>query len=107
MRPRLLVAVAEGVVADRGRGVEALLDVAGLDEAALLGGVAPDAGVAVGLELEPDGQLVGLLGAGALLRLAHLVAGAEQVLHVVPELVGEDVDAGEVARRVELALRAA
>ena len=64
-------------------------------------------GVAVGLELEAHRQLVGLLLARALLGLAHLGAGAEEVLHVVPELVGEHVHAGEVAGRVELALRAA
>ena len=67
--PRLLVAVAERVVA-HGRGrAEALLDVAGLDEAAVLGGVAPDARVAVGLELEPDRQVVG----AARVRLLRLL----------------------------------
>ena len=60
-------------------------------------------GVAVGLELEAHRQVVGVAGAGLLLA-AHLVARAEEVLHVVAELVGEHVDAGEVAGRAELAL---
>ena len=71
-------------------------------------GVAPDAGVAVGLQLEPHGQLVGLLGWLApccACRTWSLVPS--EVLHVVAELVGEHVHAGEVAGRVELALRAA
>ena len=64
------------------------------------GGVlGPHAGVAVGLQLEPDRVAVGaLLGAD----LAH---GAEQVLDVVAVLVGEDVGLDEVAAlAAELAL---
>src|SRR5262245_815142 len=43
------------VVADRRRGTERRLDVAGFEDlAALLGMVQPDAGQEVGLELDPD-----------------------------------------------------
>ena len=60
MRPALGVDAARGllldpVVADRGRGVETVGDVGVgelLDEAGLHGVGGPDAGVAVGLELE-------------------------------------------------------
>src|SRR4051794_9326965 len=61
--PALLVdaacrALLDAVVAHRGRGIEAVGDVLRrevLDEARLDGVRGPDAGIAVGLELEPDG----------------------------------------------------
>src|ERR1700689_1169218 len=49
------------VVADRRRGRHRLLDVAGLEDLPLLiGMVGPNAGEAVGLELDPDRQRIGL-----------------------------------------------
>ena len=91
---------AEAVVADRGGGVEALRDVAVAQEVPLEGGVGPDAGEAVGLELLAHGQLVGPVGV-VVLQPADLVVDAQQVLDVVAELVGEDVGLGEVPRRAE------
>ena len=92
------------VVADRGGGGEPLLDVARLEDLALRRLVAPDAGVAVGLELEADRELVGSVGP-LLLRLPHLGLGAHQALHVVAELVGDDVGLGEVAGGAEALLQ--
>ena len=64
-----------------------------------LGGVlGPDAGVAVGLQLQPHRERVGVVRV-ALLLAAHLGLGAEQVLHVVAVLVGQHVRLGELARR--------
>ena len=54
--------------------------------------VGPHAGVAVGLELDPHGLLV---------RLAAAAGDAEQVLHVVADLVGDHVGLGEVAGGAE------
>ena len=76
------------VVAHRGGGVERLVDVARFEEVALLGGVRPDAGEAVGLELEPDRERVGLTGS-LLLARRTLPLMPEQVLHVMADLVGE------------------
>ena len=77
-------------------GVERVLDVAGLEDVALLRRVPPDAGEAVGLELHADGERVLEVGA-LLLRLAHLLVDAEDVLHVVADLVREHVGLREVA----------
>ena len=89
----------------------AFLDVAGIEldfalggTAGLGGGVAPHAGVAVGLQLEAHRQLVGAARI-RLLLLAHLRFGAGQPLHVMAELVGEDVRLREVAGRAEAPLQ--
>jgi hypothetical protein len=62
----------------------------------------PDAGEAVGLQLLPHRQRIGCRRvAAALLRGAHLVRDAEQVLHVVTDFVRDHVSLGELARRVK------
>jgi len=81
-------------------GAERLLGVARLEVLALVDAVGPDPGQAVGLELEPHRERVGLVGAlpGA---LAHLLLDAEEALDVVADLVGDDVGLGEVAGRAK------
>ena len=71
-----------------------------LEHLPLIGGVRPHAGVAVRLELQPDRELV-RLGWIRLLELPHARVRAQQVLDVVPELVGEHVRLREIARRAE------
>ena len=66
-----------------------------------LGVVRPHAGEAVGLQLEAHGERVGGRLVGPLLRGVHLVGEAEQVLHVVADLVGDHVGLGEVAAGAE------
>ena len=96
------------VVADRAGRVQGLVDVAGLEDVArALGVMAPDAGVAVGLQLEADGKRVASRLVRALLRRVHLVGDAEQVLHVMPDLVRDHVGLGEVAGRAEAVLQLA
>ena len=103
MRERVRHDVALGlalqaVVADGSRRTERLLDVPGLQDAAhALGVMGPEARVAVGLEFQPDGELVGLGPAQPLLQVAHLPGRAQQVLDVVADLVGHHVGPGEVA----------
>ncbi len=70
------------VVAYGGGGLQAGGDVVGVDDVALLGAVGPDAGVAVGLEFEVDGEAVALGGILAL-QTAYLHLGAEDLLDVV------------------------
>src|SRR4029453_11935358 len=53
-----LLALHDRVVADRARGAHAFLEVARLEQVALLREVPPHAGVAVGLQLEADRQRV-------------------------------------------------
>ncbi len=90
------------VVADRGGRSEGLVDVALLEEAPLAGGMRPDPGQAVGLQLEPDRERVGPRRA-ALLLGAHLVGQAQEMLDVVADLVGQHVRLREVPGRAESA----
>ena len=66
--------------------------------------VRPDAGVAVGLQFHQHLQPVAVGLAGARLRGAHFVGGAEHGLHVVADLVREHVGLGEVAGCLEARL---
>src|SRR2546430_12960809 len=92
----------ELVVAHRGGGPQAFLDVAGIEHLPLRRGMSPHAGVAIRLQLEADRERVALRG--ILLRESlHALAEAEHVLHVVPDLVRDDVGLGEVARSAETA----
>src|SRR6266536_992906 len=88
----------QAVVADRRRGLERRFDVALLDEfPALLRTIGPNPGETVGLQLDLDLQVVGLDLAEGVLPLLHLRQDAEQILHVVPDLVGDHVGLGELA----------
>ena len=49
-------------------------------------GVTPDTGITIGLQLEPHGELIGRSGI-LLLRLLHLTADTQHVLHVMTDLV--------------------
>lgn len=79
-------------------GVDGFFDVAVFERAehAVLV-VTPDAGIVVGLQLDADGGavLVVLVLAGHLAM--GLVEGAEEMLHMMAHLVGDDIGAGEVA----------
>src|SRR5215831_4307708 len=91
------------VVADRGGGVEAFLDVAGLEDLARALGVGgPDARQAVGLELHAHLERVAVGLAATALRLLDALGDAEQVLDVMADLVGDEVGLGEVARGPDL-----
>ena len=93
------------VVAHRSGRVDRLVDLVGVVElAAGVGVVGPHPGQAVGLQLEPHRQGVGLRGV-ALLTLTDLVGDAEDVLQVVPVLVGDDVLGGQVTGGAELVLQ--
>ncbi len=67
--------------------------------------VGKDAGEAVGLQLDADLQGIALLLAHALPRRFHLIHDAEQLLHVMADLMGEDIGLGEVALHLEAVLQ--
>ena len=88
----------QGVIANGGRRVKPRFDVAFFENVLfLLGMVGPDAGVIVGLEFEHHGELLGIGPADPALHLGDLLAGAEQVLNVVADLVGDHVGLGELS----------
>src|SRR5215467_1550990 len=88
----------QAIIADGGGRLHGGLDVAGLEEAPfLLRVVCPYAGQAVGLQLDANLELIGLSLVEALLRLLHLRQDAEQILHVVADLVRDHVGLRELA----------
>src|SRR5450759_5135527 len=94
-----LRALLQRVVADRAGGLQRGIDVAGIEELfALLGMVGPYAGVAIRLQFDPHLDAVGggLVAGGALSGL-RLGQGAEQVLHVVTDLVRDHIGLREFA----------
>ena len=93
----------EPVVADGLGGAEGFVEVARLEVAGGIDGAGPDAGVAVGLQLLADRELVRLRR----VRLAEPVdlgARSGLPLDVMSHLVGDHVCPGEVAGRAELPL---
>lgn len=100
------LAFLQPVVADLAGRVQRLLYVARFDQIfAAVRMVGPDAGKAVGLQFHPYGELVVFRLGQALALTLHLIADAQKVLHVVPDLVGHDVGLGEIARCVQLLLQ--
>src|SRR5581483_5680704 len=99
----------QGVVADRRRGRQRRVDVAGLQEVRPLLRLAvdPDAGQAVGLQLHPHLQRIGFgLATRGLLLLRHARNDAEQVLNVMAGLMRDDVGRGELAGAAGAAVKA-
>ena len=88
------------IVADRGRRLQRRVDVARIEELVLrLGVVRPDAGEAVGLQLDhaPAVWLDCARSPEAALRLLHLGQDAEQVLHVMADLMRDHIGLRELA----------
>ena len=94
-----LAFLLQRVVADRAGGGQALFQIARFHAAAVLCG--PDAGVAIGLQLEADRGGIALPLRTAALDLLHLVRRAEQVLDVMAEFVGDHVILREVTLGAE------
>ena len=97
------------VVANLRGGVQCLFNVAILQRAEHpVVVVGPHTGVKVGLQLQTHAGLVVALGVLAV--LGHLlvggVQGAQQVLHMMPHLVRDDVGVGKVAVSPDLAFHA-
>ncbi len=81
-------------------------DVTGFEDVSrFLGVMRRHAGQEVGLELEPDRKLGGIGFAHAALLRVHLVADAQQVLHVVADLVRHHIGLSKFARRFEAVLQ--
>jgi len=92
----------ESIVADRSSGSQRFIDVAGFDDVfGAIGIMRPDTGEEVSLKLEANGEAVEFGLADAAARRLHFVGDAEQVLHVMSDLVRDDVGLGEIAGRAK------
>ena len=63
--------------------------------------IGPDAGEAIGLQLLPHRQRIAVALAHVLAQFGHLVGDAEQVLHVVADLMRDHVSLRKVSRGAE------
>src|SRR4029079_19266493 len=94
------------VVADRARRIQRVVDIAGLDDVfTLLGVIGEDAGEAIGLQFDAHLQSIRLGLAHALPHRLHLIHDAEQLLHVMANLVGDDIGLREIALYAEAVLQ--
>src|SRR3984957_10978441 len=88
----------EPVVAYRLRRRQRPLDIARLEDLPfVVRVVGPHAVQAIGLQFAPDGQRVGLGLAHPLLHVVDLVENAENVLNMMADLMGYDIEIGEFA----------
>src|SRR5688572_19899506 len=102
-----LALLLQAVVADRRRGGQRLLDVAGLELVHRAGVVSPHAGVAVGLQFHAYRQVVLLRRRGSPARGFHPAEAAAEVLYVMRDLVGDDIGLSEIARGSKALLQVA
>jgi hypothetical protein len=89
------------VVADGGSGVDGRINVALFQKIALLRGVGPDSGIAIGLEFNAYGDGIGHFGI-LLHFLANFLLGADDFLHMMADLVSDYVGLREFAGSAEL-----
>ncbi len=102
-----LALLLQAVVADRRRGGQRLLDVAGLELVHRAGVVSPHAGIAIGLQFHAHRQAVLLRRRSAPARGFHLAEAAAEVLYVMRDLMGDDIGLGEIARGAKALLQVA
>ena len=92
------------VVTDSGGGIQGLFQVARLENTVPLHVIAPDAGKAVSLKLNLDGNPIGVRLGSLALQFLSLFTDAEKILYVVPDLVREHVTQREVTAAAEFLL---
>src|SRR5205823_11677654 len=92
------------IVAHRRRGVQPFLNVSLMEQTTLLGRVPPDAGEAIGLQLEPNGDGICIAGILAL-QATRLRVDAQKMLYMMPELVRQDISLREITGRTKAALK--
>src|SRR5262245_49607991 len=95
----------DAIVADGARRPERILDVARLDDVlTFLGAIGPDAGETIGLKLHAHLQGIGLCLPHALFERFDLIGDAEKLLHVMADLMRNDVGLRHVSWRAEAVL---
>src|SRR5256885_424177 len=95
------------VVADRGGGIQCFLQIALVELIHRAGVMAPDASVAIRLELHAHRDAVVFGFRDASLRCLQALEAAGQLLHVMAHLVRDDVRLREITWRLEAVLQVA
>jgi len=88
------------VVTDSRSRVDGRFDVSFVDQMPLLGSVRPNPGEAIGLEFKPNRERVRLAGI-LFLKPVDFRLNAEDLLHMVAELMGDHIGLSELAGRTE------
>jgi hypothetical protein len=92
----------EIIVADHTRRTHCFFDVAGFDDVLdAISVTRPDTGEEIRLELEPDGELIVFSFTDTSARALHTISNAEQVLHMMPDFVRDDIGLREITWRPE------
>src|SRR5947207_10085307 len=89
------------VVADGSGGTQPFLEIACFEQVSLLCEKSPYAGVTVGLELEAHRHVVAASRVHPLRLRVELLHRAEQVLHVMADLVRDHIPLGEITGRTK------
>src|SRR5690606_8937326 len=97
-----LHALLQRIVADLLGGIERFLDIAIVEQVGLPGIIGPDAGIAVGLQLDADGIGIGLFLAHGGPALVEFGQHPGDVLDMVAHFMGQHIGLGEIARCTEL-----
>src|SRR4030095_4210453 len=79
------------IIADRARGAQRFFDISGFDDAAILSIVGPNPCQEIGLQLQPDRDLVRLFFAHPSPGRVHPIHCAEQVLKIMTHLLSDAI----------------
>ncbi len=94
----------QAIIAHGCCGVHRALDVPAFEQIALLGGMGPHSGQAVGLQFCFDGERVGRSRLTFFER-PHLTFDSDQLLYVMPNLVRQHIRLGKLAGSAEALLK--
>ena len=88
----------KSVIANRARRAHRFFDIAGFDNVLDPVGITrPNACQKIGLQLEPDRELIVFRLTHSTARRLHTIGYAEQILHVMSNFVGDDIGLCEIA----------
>jgi hypothetical protein len=90
------------IITDGRCRTQSFFEIAGLDQVAFpLGVMTPDTGVTIGLKFHADREGVGFHLRHLSSEAMHLFCDAEEVLHVMTDLVGDNIRLRKVSRRAK------
>ena len=88
------------IVPNRRRRFQTFIDVSGFEYVALLSGMPPHPGKAIGLQLQTDGKLIRRSRIPPA-RSLNFLFNPKYLLHVMSDFMGQNISLGEIARGAE------